>query len=409
MDTPFTPQEQRELLALHLPALQAHVKEITETPELNDAPLPPVLGHIYGGAIRRTLGDMLRCWTGGEETPWRFTNAEGHLCYRFFRVYGLSGCLHDESLDTVTRHLIDDRSPIGFTELLRVLTPHRRKPACDAPLNLTAVLRRVVPTPRLIVNIPHASVALPKHGGLSIPRAEQERLARYSADLYTDELAPADSLRVIAPLSRLIVDTERFADDVQEPAAAVGAGAVPTRAFDGTFLREHPSERRRAKLLRGPYRRHHEALRKHVRFSLAVYGTARLLDLHSYPESYDMPGMVSAARPDVCIGFEACHCPAALAQAVAACARRHGFSAALNEPFAGSLVPLPYYKNDPRVLSLMLELKRSCYMDERTLLPHSGMERVKEFVAEAAELLRNFPPCGKSRMGYNSFQQQRPL
>ena len=101
--------------------------------------------------------------------------------------------------------------------------------------------------------------------------------------------------------------------------------------------------------------------------------------------------MVGEKRPDVCIGFEDYHCPRALAEALAACAARHGLSAEMNDPYSGSVVPLDCYRRDPRVISVMLEIKRSCYMNEQSLEKHEGMQTVRRFVAEATDILYNYP------------------
>ena len=44
----------------------------------------------------------------------------------------------------------------------------------------------------------------------------------------------------------------------------------------------------------------------------------------------------------------------------------HGFRVGMNRPFAGALVPNAFYGRDARVQSVMIELRRDLYMDERT-------------------------------------------
>ena len=43
-----------------------------------------------------------------------------------------------------------------------------------------------------------------------------------------------------------------------------------------------------------------------------------------------------------------------------------GLSVSHNKPFSGSIVPSQYYHRDPRVLSLMIEINQSLYMNEET-------------------------------------------
>lgn len=381
MDTiTLSSAERRELLALHLPALLAAAETIFNTPELSEAPLPPIFAHMYCGAPQVRLGDLLRCWLAEEESPWRFTNEQGHICYCVFRLFGLGGCYKSMAYDAVTGARVQPSYDIGSFDTWGALKKHCRKPVCAAPLNLEQVIAHFVPQPRPIVFVPHASDKLLKHCGLSIMPSEKERLARHSAALYTDEMVPPETLSVVAPLSRLVVDV------------ALEAGApesVPTRAYDGSIIRRNPAELRRRRLLNVYHRPLWATMHRYVRESLALYGTARLLDLRSYPASFSLPEAVGNEQPEVCIAFAPAHCPAALAQAVADCAHRHGLTAAFNTPHSGFSVP-PAFRGNPRVLALSLHLKRRCYMDELTLQPHAGLPRFRAFVAEAAAILRTF-------------------
>lgn len=380
MDTiELFPREQREMLALHLPVLLAAAETICANTEMSEAPLPPIFAHMYGGVPQVRLGDLLRCWLAAEESPWRFTNEQGHACYCVFRLFGLSGCRAAEAYDSVTRKQVTPSYNIGSFDAWGALKKHCRKPVCPAPLRLEQVIARFVPQPRPIVFVPHASDKLIKHCGLSIMPEEQERLARHCAALYTDEMVPSDALAVIAPLSRLVVDAAREEQD-----------AVPTRLHDGRLIREHAGERRVRRLLNVHHRPLRDVLRRYLRESLAIHGTARLLDIRSYPASFSQPEAVGGAQPDVCIGCDAAQFPAALAQAVADCARRHGLTSAYNNPSAGAFLPADFQGN-PRVLALSLHLKRRCYMDELTLQPHAGLPRLRSFVSAVADLIRAFP------------------
>ena len=43
-----------------------------------------------------------------------------------------------------------------------------------------------------------------------------------------------------------------------------------------------------------------------------------------------------------------------------------GFAVALDQPFAGAMVPLSCYRKDSRVAALMIEVRRDLYMDAAT-------------------------------------------
>lgn len=61
--------EEREMIAMHIPALLENADTICSIPELGEAPIPHMCVHMYGGAPRVTLGDMLRVWGAKEDTP----------------------------------------------------------------------------------------------------------------------------------------------------------------------------------------------------------------------------------------------------------------------------------------------------------------------------------------------------
>jgi len=64
--------------------------------------------------------------------------------------------------------------------------------------------------------------------------------------------------------------------------------------------------------------------------------------------------------------------------------RSQGFSAEVNRPFAGTLVPSEYYERDARVWSVMIEINRSLYMDEQTAQKRAGFG---EFASQMRETL----------------------
>ena len=74
-----------------------------------------------------------------------------------------------------------------------------------------------------------------------LPSAENiERELLLMTDAWTDEIVAHiafDATKVIFPVSRLVVDPERFSDDADEPMAAGGMGAVYTKLSTGEPLR----------------------------------------------------------------------------------------------------------------------------------------------------------------------------
>ncbi len=199
----------------------------------------------------------------------------------------------------------------------------------------------------------------------------------HTADLFGARHAAGRVTR--APVSRLVVDVERFEDDAQEPMAVAGMGAVYTHTSSGRLLRRPLGPSEREALLERWYRPHHRRLEQLVEDALRQHGRAVVLDAHSFP-SKPLPyeRAASADRPEICIGTDPFHTPAGLRAALVSAFAALGFRVSVDTPFSGALVPARYYRRDPRVQSVMVEVNRRLYLDEATGLP------AEDFAAVAA-------------------------
>jgi N-formylglutamate amidohydrolase len=74
----------------------------------------------------------------------------------------------------------------------------------------------------------------------------------------------------------------------------------------------------------------------------------------------------SLNRPDICVGQDSFHTPAGLTSLAASTFQNAGLSVDIDTPFAGTIVPEPYYQRDASVCSLMIEVNRRLYMNELT-------------------------------------------
>ena len=251
------------------------------------------------------------------------------------------------------------------------------------------------PLPRCVLHIPHASTDVPGRvrRALILDSEQLERELLRMTDWHTDvlfDVPPNVALAVVFPVSRLVVDPERFSDDAREPMAARGMGVVYTRTHDGKPLRSAPRAREREGLLEDYYRPHHRRLEEAVAAVLSRHHRCLILDCHSFP-SAPLPYEDDQAteRPDICIGTDAFHTPAWLRDGLTESFRRRGFDVALDRPFAGSLVPAAYHQRDARVSSAMIEVNRRLYLDETTGERRGDFEALREalrqIVREAAE------------------------
>jgi N-formylglutamate amidohydrolase len=224
----------------------------------------------------------------------------------------------------------------------------------------------------MILHIPHASPVIPSKVLRTFrisPEELQRELIRLT-DAFTDELfarALPSTRAIIHPVSRFVVDPERFADDDQEPMAKKGMGAVYTHTTQGERLRLDLSSEERIRLLAAYYLPHHEALTNAVSDVLEKSATCLILDCHSFP-SLPLPCDIDQTpqRPDICIGTDPFHTPEWLADILIRLFQDRGYSVEENRPYCGTIVPTKFYGINKNVMSVMIELNRRLYLDEAT-------------------------------------------
>lgn len=226
----------------------------------------------------------------------------------------------------------------------------------------------------VVFHVPHSSTLIPpwvrERIVLDDTQLQQELLAMTDAETDTiAHLAAGDcSVRpwiFVNHLSRLVIDPERFPDPDDEPMAhpEIGMGAVYTRTSNLRVLRPtdvaHESE-----LLTRYFHPYAAALAEAVDDRLASLGRATIIDLHSFPLielPYEALHHGGADRPELCLGTDEFHTPGDLIDNA-----RRAFAPigqiTLNQPFAGTYVPLKHYRSDPRVASIMIELRRDQYV-----------------------------------------------
>jgi N-formylglutamate deformylase len=232
--------------------------------------------------------------------------------------------------------------------------------------------------PWVILHIPHDSTFIPAsvrdQFALSDTELDDEILKM--TDHHTQDLfgqGVSSSQIVAAPVSRLVVDVERFEDNALEPMSGVGMGVVYTHTHDSKMLRRPISQEERDALLNQWYRPHHRQLSNVVENTLQCHGRCLIIDCHSFPKNaLHYENSPDAVRPDICIGTDEYHTPNQLADWLVKSIRRSGRSVSLNSPFSGSLVPQGYYHLDKRVESVMIEVRRDIYMDEDTQIRIPG-------------------------------------
>lgn len=231
-------------------------------------------------------------------------------------------------------------------------------------------LVQLKPTAPTLIHIPHASRVIPDDVREFIflddvaLEAELDRLT----DHYTDELFSIDNDSVLLlryPVSRYVADPERFSDDILEPLSRRGQGAVYVKTVDGKKLRDKEDRNHREYLLNQYYRPHHNRLEKLTEQVLEMYDRALIIDAHSFPgRPLNIDFDQSLKRPDICIGTTAGHTPDELVQLLMDQFSGAGLSVSINQPYAGTIVPVRYFNKEFRVRSVMIEVNRQLYLQD---------------------------------------------
>ena len=165
----------------------------------------------------------------------------------------------------------------------------------------------------MILHIPHASVLIPETFRDQILLSDNELTEELllMTDWFVDELFEFPAASVMRfPISRLLVDVERFIDDADEPMSRVGMGVIYASTAHGRQLKRDLLPEERRMMLFRYYEPHHYELEREITNELANSGEALIVDCHSFP-SYPLPcdADQSIPRPSFCIGTDPFHTP----------------------------------------------------------------------------------------------------
>ena len=258
-----------------------------------------------------------------------------------------------------------------------LIPAHERKQALRASAATTTALPEWV-----VFHVPHDSTLIPEEAREQFALSDVEladELVKMTDHLTLSLFTSGVNARQVvkAPVSRLVVDVERFEDDDHETMAFKGMGAVYLNTADGKPLRHPITPETRSTLMNAWYRPHHERLSSATQRCLDQFGQALLIDAHSFPSSpLPFENCQDLDRPDICIGTSRFHTPLALVEAFANAFETAGFCVRLNRPFAGALVPEQYHRKDARVNAVMVEVNRGLYLDEATGEPAPGFDKM---------------------------------
>ena len=107
---------------------------------------------------------------------------------------------------------------------------------------------------------------------------------------------------------------------------------------------------------------------------LRTHDRVTIIDIHSFPAEelpYEQLHHPDARRPHLCLETDPCHTPDWLVEAALSSFASIS-DTVVNEPFAGTYVPLDFYGMDPRVTSIMIEIRRDTYVGKSAAIEQWG-------------------------------------
>jgi N-formylglutamate deformylase len=280
----------------------------------------------------------------------------------------------------------------------------------SAPTIAPRILRRHDPLGEplpLVLDSPHSGEDYPADFDHLPPRevvrqAEDTHVARLwsMAPHYGATLIEAGFPRAYLDANRSLadIDPELLAEPWPEPLSpsrktVQGIGLVWRVARDGSsmYARKLTVNEVRARIERC-WRPYHETLARIIDASHARFGVVWHINCHSMPAvgdpNADDPGR---ERADFVLGDrDGTTCSPAFTRFVARQVNAMGYSVAINDPYKGVELVRRHGRPRENRHSLQIEIKRTLYMDERTLVPHAGYARLQRDLGTLCAALGRF-------------------
>ena len=215
----------------------------------------------------------------------------------------------------------------------------------------------------LIYHLPHSSRHIPEAVRDQFINPERlERELDQVTDVLTDELYvdPETPNVVRFPLSRLVVDVERFDE---------GMFRYEDR-WSNRFRRELSVEEK-AWLRKEYFDPHHRRFADLIREVLALRGRCVVLDCHSFD--------LSVPAPSICLGVGA-HTSKEVGAALFTAFSDAGFMTRINVPYGDPRLPPEFYfkSPDPNVSAILIEVNRNLYFDRNTQTRLPQFDQIKD-------------------------------
>ncbi|MCH9808734.1 MAG: N-formylglutamate amidohydrolase [Alphaproteobacteria bacterium] len=274
--------------------------------------------------------------------------------------------------------------------------PARERAAIEGELTPSFQINRPVHiTTPVVFCSPHSGRIYPKH--FLEQSALDPRTLRRSEDCYVDLLyncAPDYGAPLIAALfPRAYLDLNRepyeldpclFGSKLPDYANAQstrvlgGLGTIARIVGDGTEIYEGKlSLAAGLARIEGLYHPFHDALRELLDDTRLSFGHALLIDCHSMP-SNSMLASPPRARPDIVLGDRfGTSCDPQIVGFLRAVFEELGYAVHINRPYAGGFITEHYGRPTLGINAVQVEINRGLYLDEKSLEPLPGFERLQ--------------------------------
>ena len=266
------------------------------------------------------------------------------------------------------------------------------------------------PVSPLVFASPHSGRHYPPDMGASARLGEAAMRSSEDAlvDLLIERAPRYGGAVLLATYARAYVDVNRepyeldaamFEDEVPEFArartarVAAGLGSIARLVAEGREIYDRKltfaEATGRIEAVHQPY---HQALRRLLDEARAANGAAILVDWHS------MPGVASRGgsgrrHVDMVLGDRfGSTCSPMLTDAVERTLVGMGYVVARNAPYAGGYTTEAYGRPVEGVHALQIEISRSLYLDEGSLSPKAGFERLAGDLEQVFEALAGLDP-----------------
>lgn len=237
---------------------------------------------------------------------------------------------------------------------------------------------------KMIIHIPHSSYFIPNEykNLFYLTESELKKEQLKMTDSFTDELFDVKGItKLVFPISRLICDVERFRNEEDEEMTQQGMWVCYTKTSNLKPLKK-VSPTHKTEVLNRYYDSHHYKFEQMAEQKLKKFGKCLIIDAHSFssvPLSYEIHA--NGLRPDICIGVDEFHTPKEITEYLHNTFTDFGYKVSINSPFCGTIVPLKFYRNNKNVISVMIEINRSLYINEKTGDKNKSFSKVKKDIS----------------------------